>query len=254
MRSRLIKSEFFASRSLARVSIPAMITFTGLWADADSAGRGVADPRLLKGHIWPLRDDITPDDIASHLDELAREHIVLYAVNGDAYYAVKNWEKHQSAAYRTGSAVHPEPPNDALCTPSPATCTPSPALREVKGREVVAPPAATRLPESAAPAVKAAPGKRARDPLWDALTEAIGEAATRTEQSNRGRTVSELKAAGATPDEIAARCSEYRRRYQNMALTDAALRKHWSDLTPQSRPKQNGVVAHGVFVTGANAV
>lgn len=77
-----------------------------------------------------------------------------------------------------------------------------------------------------------------RDEMWDALTAAIGEAKTKTERSNRGRTVTELLEAGATPEQIGPRCDEYRRRYANAALTDSALRKHWSDLTPRDgRPK-----------------
>lgn len=135
MRARIVKPEFFASRSLSRVSIPAAITFQGLWSDADSAGRGVADTRLLKGHIWPLRDEITPAIVSAHLDELSREHITLYEVDGETYYEVRNWEKHQSKAYRTGDAVHPEPPDPATCTTNRAPCTTNLALREGKGRE-----------------------------------------------------------------------------------------------------------------------
>lgn len=111
------------------------MTFQGLWMDADSAGRGVADPRILKGSIWPLDDDITPKVIVAHLKELEHEHIVLYEVDGAPYYFVKNWEKHQSAAYRTGEPVHPGPPDMEVCTTSVAPCTTNLALIELKGRE-----------------------------------------------------------------------------------------------------------------------
>lgn len=252
MRARIIKPEFFTSRSLSRVSIPAALTFQGLWADADPAGRGIADTRILKGHIWPLRDEITPDVIASHLEELAREHIALYCVDGEAYYAVLNWEKHQSKSYRTGEPVHPDPAQAEPCTTSCASCTTNRALREGKGREVIAPAARARPPQAAPADTEAAPGKRARkpDPLWDALTAALGEAVTRTEQSNRGRTASELRAAGATPDDVHARCREYRRRYPNMALTDSALRKHWSDLGQRAKAtgRREGMGSGGAVI------
>lgn len=113
------------------------------------------------------------------------------------------------------------------------------------------PPSTPSTPTPAA----TAPGKRARNELWDALTAAIGEAKTKTEQSNRGKTVNELVAAGATPADVLERCAEYRRRWPNMELTDAALRNHWSKLKPRST--RSGHVSSnspGVRVTGANAV
>lgn len=124
-RIRTIKPDFFRSRSLARCTRDARTTFAGLWCDADSAGRGIADPRILKGAIWPLDDDITPEVIAGHLEELAREHITLYSVGEEPYYAVINFEKHQAAGYRQGDPKYPEPPsNDPVCTPERANGTP----------------------------------------------------------------------------------------------------------------------------------
>lgn len=110
-RIRTIKPEFFRSRSLARVSLPARLTFQGLWCEADDHGRGIADAHIIKGVVWPLEHDITADDVANHLNELERTgHIRRYTVDGDAFYEVVAWEKHQSAAYRRGAAVHPAPP------------------------------------------------------------------------------------------------------------------------------------------------
>lgn len=110
-RIRTIKPEFFRSRSLAKVTLPARLTFQGLWCEADDHGRGIADPRILKGVLWALDDDMTADDVLDHLDQLERTgHIRRYEVDGDAFYEVVAWEKHQAAAYRRGVAVHPEPP------------------------------------------------------------------------------------------------------------------------------------------------
>lgn len=121
---RTLKPEFFRSRSLARCSIPARLTFAGLWCEADDAGRGVADADILKGAIWPKDADITPDSVERHLHELAQEHIVLYEMNGERYYAVLNWSLHQSAAFRRAEPKFPPPPqepvSDGKNTPSPA--------------------------------------------------------------------------------------------------------------------------------------
>lgn len=113
-RIRTIKPEFFRSRSLAKCSRDARTTFQGLWAEADDAGRGIADARILKGSIWPLDDDLGHEDVERHLHELADTgHIKFYEVDGERYYLIINWEKHQAAAYRRGEPVHPAPPWDA---------------------------------------------------------------------------------------------------------------------------------------------
>lgn len=167
---RTIKPSFFRSRSLARCSRDTRLTFAGLWTEADSAGIGVADPRILKGAIWPLDDDITPDIVQAHLEELAETgHIDLYEVDGDWYYAVLNWERHQSAGYRRGDSQHPKPESAHSrvhaarttvqnptstdetpacdietedCTHLHESCTQECAVREGKGREDIRAPSA----------------------------------------------------------------------------------------------------------------
>jgi|SRR6185437_3572798 len=106
-RIRTIKPEFFRSRSLARCSRDARLTFIGLWCEADDHGRGLADARLLKGSLWALDDDVSADDVAAHLDELGREHIITYVVDGERYYEVVEWSDHQSKSYRRGEARYP---------------------------------------------------------------------------------------------------------------------------------------------------
>lgn len=137
-RIRTIKPEFFRSRSLSRCSLPARLTFQGLWCEADDHGRGIADPRLIVAAVWPLDDDVTALEVESHLDELVKSgHIDLYHVDGERYYAVSSWEKHQSAAYRRGEALHPAPPaetstHDESCKEVQDA---RPVVLEGKGRE-----------------------------------------------------------------------------------------------------------------------
>lgn len=110
-RIRTIKPEFFRSRSLSQCSRDSRLTFQGLWIEADDHGRGVADTRVIKGAVWPLDDDITPETVEMHLQELeSTRHLMLFHVSGERYYEVLAWEKHQAAAYRRGEAKHPVPP------------------------------------------------------------------------------------------------------------------------------------------------
>ena len=110
-RIRTLKPEFFRSRSLAKCGVWSRLTFQGLWAEADDHGHGIADALLLKGSIWPLDKNIDANEVEMHLIELADTgHITLYEVEGERFYEVINWEKHQAAAYRRGQALHPYPP------------------------------------------------------------------------------------------------------------------------------------------------
>lgn len=139
-RTRILKPEFFSSRSLSRVSRDARLLFQGLWCEADSAGRGKADPRIVKGAVFPLDDDLTTEIVHALLCKLHdTDHIVLYEVDEEPLFEVVNFAKHQAASYRSGDPKYPGPDDPgairATCTSEHATCTPSLALREGKGRE-----------------------------------------------------------------------------------------------------------------------
>jgi hypothetical protein len=109
-RIRSLKPGFFRSESLARCTIPARVTFQGLWSEADDHGLGVANARVLAGVLWPHDDDIDHVAVEGHLEQLAAtEHIELYVVNGKRYFRILKWAEHQSAALRRGEAQHPGP-------------------------------------------------------------------------------------------------------------------------------------------------
>lgn len=228
-RTRMLKPEFFRSRSLARVSRDARLTFQGLWVCADAAGRGLAHTVILKGDIWPLEDDITPGVIAEHLAELEREHIILYQDGEDTLYAIRNWEKHQSASYRTGDAKYPAPPEPGevvqLAPPvvQPARQPVHKGVHKEKGSE--GKEIADRLPISTP----------ARNEVWEALSRQFGEPSTKTEKSNRGRQVKELIEAGADAQAVARRIEEHRRRRLHWTLTANSLVTHWTELAPTGK-------------------
>ena len=75
-------------------------------------------------------------------------------------------------------------------------------------------------------------GERAPDELWDALVAELGEAVTKTEHGQRNGAIKEFRDVGATAADVHARCRAYRRKWPEMTLTAAALKKHWSSLEP----------------------
>lgn len=72
--------------------------------------------------------------------------------------------------------------------------------------------------------------RRARNPIWDALTAVFGEPSTDTARSLRGKVCASLTRAGATPDEIVARARAWPRHFEHATLTETALEKHWDAL------------------------
>jgi hypothetical protein len=93
------------------------------------------------------------------------------------------------------------------------------------------------------PAV-AASQRKPVDHLFEALCTACEIAPGQLTRSGRGslnRAVKELREAGATAEQIAARATAYRKAYPNAACTPMALAKHWASLAPEAKPKRESV-------------
>lgn len=74
-----------------------------------------------------------------------------------------------------------------------------------------------------------APKKSAReqDEIWNAVVAAVGEPSTKSERSDFGKTVSELKDADATPEQIRGFPAWWRGHFPDAELTHRCLRLHW---------------------------
>jgi hypothetical protein len=84
-------------------------------------------------------------------------------------------------------------------------------------------------------------------PLWDALAAGIGVSpVTVAERGLYGGAVKQLRALGATGDDVLTRCANYRLTWPDMDLTVPALLKHWSRMQhPPPRDKLHGRGQHG---------
>src|ERR1700733_10079674 len=106
MRIRSFKPEIFQSEDITALTFPARWTFMGLIAYVDDAGRGRADPRLIKAAIYPIDDEITPTDISKWIDELEKRSLVcLYWVGEVGYLHVVNFARHQKINRPTPSKI-----------------------------------------------------------------------------------------------------------------------------------------------------
>jgi hypothetical protein len=110
MPSRVIRGEINASRSLARVSILADLTFRALVVAVDDYGRFEADPLMLKAALYPRRADVMPETVRGWVDELAAEGCVdIYVVDGAEYLQLTGWEEHRGAGRRASRSKYPDP-------------------------------------------------------------------------------------------------------------------------------------------------
>lgn len=96
-RIRSIKPTFWTDEKLAELAREARLTFIGLIsAMADDYGRLRGSPRLVRGSVYPMDDDITARDVEAHLAQLEGAGVIRrYAVNGEQYIEIVNWAKHQ---------------------------------------------------------------------------------------------------------------------------------------------------------------
>lgn len=73
-------------------------------------------------------------------------------------------------------------------------------------------------------------GKVQRDLIWDAFTDIFGPVTTRNKETLRGKHITELLEAGATPQEMIRRAKAWPAHFDSATLTESALVKWWDTL------------------------
>ena len=114
-RIRQIKPDFFEDEKITSVSFISRLFFIGLWCRMDRNGL-IEHTRLLKNLVFPLDDDIKPDDIEKLIDELCNtglnkenpgSPLLVKVRTGKKHYLyAPQFVNHQSANHRE-RAIHP---------------------------------------------------------------------------------------------------------------------------------------------------
>lgn len=100
MPNRIIKDSILTSETVGGLDDFAFRLFVSLICLADDCGRGRANPAILRGQAFPLRDDVTKAQVEQALQELHDAGAVqIYRVNGTEYFWLPSWEKHQRVRY-----------------------------------------------------------------------------------------------------------------------------------------------------------
>ena len=103
---RMIHDCLFASEDIAALTYRQRHLWTGLIATADDQGRGRAHPGLVRAAIFPF-DVISQDEINDDLRAIAGNMLILYEVDGKAYYQIVNWWKYQNMQWASPSEYPP---------------------------------------------------------------------------------------------------------------------------------------------------
>ena len=134
-RKRMIDPSFWSDEKLGECSRDERLLFMGLISNADDEGYGRANPKLLRSSIFPY-DDLRVSDLEKWLSRLGGFGlIVLYEVNGQTYYYLPNFTRHQTINKPTPSSF-PKPDDGLPHDYGRTTVGLPPKRKEEKRREV----------------------------------------------------------------------------------------------------------------------
>lgn len=96
MSNRMIKDSMLTSDKIAALSDFEFRLWIGLILCVDDLGRGDARAAIIRGRVFPLRDQVSVKDIDNALHGLAAKGCVsLYDVDEKPYFRFPTWGKHQ---------------------------------------------------------------------------------------------------------------------------------------------------------------
>lgn len=137
-RIRSIHPEHLTDKRIVSLSHAAYRLWIALIGYADDEGRGIADPEELAIRVPALRND----DIPALLNEIAQKvrGIIFYVVDGEQYYAFRNWPEYQKPKKPYPSLLPPPPvendfPTSSEPVPHQFGTSSEPVPRERRGEE-----------------------------------------------------------------------------------------------------------------------
>lgn len=109
MPNRILKESVCTSPSIEGLSWFEEVCFYRLLVQCDDYGRLDARPLILRSRLFPLRDDVTCQQVSAALDALAQaEMVAVYEVQGRPYLEICHWSSHQRV--RNKRSKFPPPP------------------------------------------------------------------------------------------------------------------------------------------------
>lgn len=127
MANRIIKDSILTSETVGGLDDLTWRVFVSLIVLADDFGRGKANPAIIRGQAFPLREDVTAEQIRESLNRLsAAGAIVLYQSGDTVYFYLPTWSNHQRV--RGSRPKTPDPNDGEILLELTADCRNSPQL------------------------------------------------------------------------------------------------------------------------------
>ncbi len=108
MGNRILKESVCTSPNIERLSWFEEVCFYRLILQCDDYGRFDARPTLLRARLFPLKTEVTCEDVEAAMDALEAVGLIeRYTVDGLPYLQLPTWWDHQKV--RTPRARYPQP-------------------------------------------------------------------------------------------------------------------------------------------------
>lgn len=113
MPNRIIKESICSSDSIDKLTWFEETFFYRLIVNCDDYGRMDARPEMIKARLFPLKNDISKNDIATALASLIKVGcITLYEYEHKPYLCLPSWENHQNV--RAKRSKYPSPTDSKI--------------------------------------------------------------------------------------------------------------------------------------------
>jgi hypothetical protein len=120
MPTRVLRDSIITSPSLARCAPAAQDRFPRYTLAADDFGCFEMSPVILRGKLFPYRQDMTDDAVAADLAEYQRERMLeVWDENGRQYGFFVSWGRHQRLREKDPTSTRPSKFTSARKTPVP---------------------------------------------------------------------------------------------------------------------------------------
>ena len=118
-RKRMIDPDFWQDEKVGKLTPVERLLFIGMWNFADDEGYGRAGAALLKSNIFPYDDNIRTGAVKTALEHIANLNmIILYSIEEQNYYYIRNFLKHQTINKPTKSTF-PKPEYEEMNDTTP---------------------------------------------------------------------------------------------------------------------------------------
>jgi len=235
------------------------LLWTWLMLGADREGRYLDNPAAVKSKVFPLRADVTHEQIAAMLDWFAQHHLICrYVINGRGYFYLTTFKDHQGDTAKEAASVYPDPPSlNNGASQEEVQSSARPAQEEIKTNSGT--DAQVYTDADAATEIRAAEKTAGADPpppaeskrldqqMWDALVEVCHvKFISKKTRGTLNSTIPILASMGLSPPDIRGYAKWYENDWykKNAPLHLGILEKSigaWLDLgKPASRVTQNG--------------